>query len=57
MCVFLYISAGYTIFFLFFAENAQLHDEFEALYTILFKRPENYLKVRLGCYLETRSAD
>jgi hypothetical protein len=30
---------------LFFTETAQLRDEFEALYAILFKRPENYLKV------------
>ena len=30
---------------LFFSETAQLRDEFEALYSILFKRPENYLKV------------
>ena len=30
---------------LFFAENAKLSDEFEALYSTLFKRPENYLSV------------
>ena len=30
---------------LFFTETAQLHDEFEALYATLFKRPENYLKI------------
>ena len=30
---------------MFFTETAQLRDEFEALYSVLFKRPENYLKV------------
>jgi AAA+ ATPase superfamily predicted ATPase len=39
------LSVAQNVDQLFFAENAQLHDEFEALYTILFKRPENYLKV------------
>ena len=42
-------SAGYRNFFVifaavFFTETAQLRDEFEALYSVLFKRPENYLK-------------
>lgn len=30
---------------LFFTENAKLADEFEALYAILFNRPEKYIKV------------
>lgn len=30
---------------LFFAENAKLADEFEALYATLFNRPEKYIKV------------
>ena len=30
---------------LFFSENAKLSDEFEALYSTLFKRPENYVCV------------
>lgn len=30
---------------LFFAEDAKLADEFEALYSILFNRPEKYIKV------------
>lgn len=30
---------------LFFQENAQLKDEFEALYSTLFKRPEKYIDV------------
>lgn len=39
------LSVAQNIDRLFFAETAQLRDEFEALYSILFKRPENYLKV------------
>jgi AAA+ ATPase superfamily predicted ATPase len=39
------LSVAQNVDQLFFAENAQLNYEFEALYTILFKRPENYLKV------------
>lgn len=30
---------------LFFAENADLADEFDALYSMLFKQPENYINV------------
>ena len=39
------LSVAQNVDQLFFTETAQLRDEFEALYAILFKRPENYLKV------------
>ncbi|MBO5626859.1 MAG: AAA family ATPase [Prevotella sp.] len=39
------LSVAQNIDQLFFAETAQLRDEFEALYAVLFKRPENHLKV------------
>lgn len=39
------MSVAQNVDQLFFSETAQLHDEFEALYAVLFKRPENYLKV------------
>lgn len=39
------LSVAQNVDQLFFTETAQLRDEFEALYSILFKRPENYLKV------------
>ena len=39
------MSVAQNVDQLFFTETAQLRDEFEALYAILFKRPENYLKV------------
>lgn len=39
------LSVAQNIDQLFFSETAQLRDEFEALYSVLFKRPENYLKV------------
>ncbi len=39
------LSVAQNVDQLFFTETAQLHDEFEALYSTLFKRPENYLKV------------
>lgn len=39
------LSTAQNIDQLFFTETAQLRDEFDALYAILFKRPENYLKV------------
>lgn len=39
------LSVAQNVDQLFFVETAQLRDEFEALYSILFKRPENYLKV------------
>lgn len=38
-------SVAQNIDELFFAENAKLADEFEALYAILFDRPEKYIKV------------
>ena len=40
---------------LFFAETAQLRDEFDALYSILFKRPENYLKV-IECLSDSKKS-
>ena len=39
------LSVAQNVDQMFFAETAQLRDEFEALYSTLFKRPENYLKV------------
>ena len=39
------LSVAQNVDQLFFTETAQLRDEFEALYSVLFKRPENYLKV------------
>ena len=39
------LSVAQNVDQLFFSETAQLRDEFEALYSTLFKRPENYLKV------------
>ena len=39
------LSVAQNVDQLFFAETAQLRDEFDALYSILFKRTENYLKV------------
>lgn len=39
------LSISQNIDQLFFTEDAKLKDEFQALYHILFKRPENYLKV------------
>jgi AAA+ ATPase superfamily predicted ATPase len=39
------LSVAQNVDQLFFAETAQLRDEFEALYATLFKRPENYLRV------------
>lgn len=38
-------SVAQNIDELFFTENAKLADEFEALYAILFNRPEKYIKV------------
>ncbi|MCR4564761.1 MAG: ATP-binding protein [Bacteroidales bacterium] len=38
-------SVAQNIDCLFFSETAQLRDEFDALYAILFRRPENYLKI------------
>ncbi len=39
------LSVAQNVDQLFFTETAQLRDEFEALYSVLFKRPENYLKI------------
>ena len=39
------MSVAQNVDQLFFTETAPLRDEFEALYSILFKRPENYIKV------------
>ncbi len=39
------LSVAQNVDQLFFTETAQLRDEFEALYAILFKRPNNYLKI------------
>jgi hypothetical protein len=39
------LSVAQNIDYLFFAETAQLRDEFDALYSVLFRRPENYLEV------------
>ena len=39
------LSVAQNIDNMFFSETGQLRDEFEALYHILFKRPENYIKV------------
>ena len=47
------LSVAQNIDQLFFAETAQLRDEFEALYATLFKRPENYLKV-IACLSDGR---
>ena len=49
------LSVAQNIDQLFFAETAQLRDEFEALYAILFKRPENYLKV-IECLCDGRKS-
>lgn len=49
------LSVAQNIDQLFFAETAQLHDEFEALYSVLFKRPENYLKV-INCLSDGRKS-
>jgi len=39
------LSVAQNVDQLFFTETAQLRDEFEALYAVLFRRPESYLKV------------
>ena len=39
------LSVAQNIDQLFFTETAKLRDEFEALYSVLFKHPENYLKI------------
>lgn len=49
------LSVAQNIDQLMFSETAQLRDEFEALYAVLFKRPENYLKV-IGCLSDGRKS-
>jgi len=49
------MSVAQNVDQLFFTETAQLRDEFEALYAILFKRPENYLKV-IDCLSDGRKS-
>ena len=49
------LSVAQNIDQLFFTETAQLRDEFEALYAILFNRPENYLKV-IECMSDGRKS-
>ena len=49
------LSVAQNVDQLFFSETAQLHDEFEALYATLFKRPENYLKV-IECMSDGRKS-
>ena len=39
------LSAAQNIDQMFFSETAQLRDEFDALYSVLFKSPKNHLKV------------
>lgn len=39
------LSVAQNVDQLFFSETSQLRDEFDALYSILFKRPMNYIKV------------
>lgn len=49
------LSVAQNIDQLFFSDTAQLHDEFEALYSVLFKRPENHLKV-IQCLSDGRES-
>lgn len=49
------LSVAQNIDELFFSDTSPLRDEFEALYAVLFKRPENYLKV-VRCMGEGRKA-
>lgn len=49
------LSVAQNIDQLIFSETAQLRDEFEALYSVLFKRPENYLKV-IQCLSDGRKS-
>lgn len=49
------MSVAQNVDMLFFSETAQLHDEFEALYAVLFKRPENYLRV-IRCLCDGRKS-
>ena len=47
------LSVAQNIDQLFFSETAQLHDEFDALYSVLFKKPKNHLKV-IECLADGR---
>lgn len=49
------LSAAQNIDQLFFSETAQLRDEFDALYSVLFKSPKNYLKV-IECLSDGRKS-
>lgn len=49
------LSVAQNIDQLFFSETAQLRDEFEALYSVLFKSPKNYLKV-IECLSDGRKS-
>ena len=49
------LSVAQNIDQLFFMETAQLRDEFEALYSVLFKSPNNHLKV-IECMSDGRKA-
>lgn len=49
------LSVAQNVDELFFSETAQLRDEFEALYAVLFKRPENYLRV-IQCLSDGRKS-
>jgi len=49
------LSVAQNVDQLFFAETAQLRDEFEALYAVLFKHPDNYLKV-IKCMSDGRKS-
>ncbi len=49
------LSVAQNVDQLFFAETSQLRDEFAALYSVLFKRPENYLRV-IRCLSDGRKS-
>ncbi|MBQ9475661.1 MAG: ATP-binding protein [Bacteroidales bacterium] len=49
------LSVAQNIDRLFFSDTAQLRDEFDALYSILFKSPKNYLKV-VACLSDGRKS-
>ena len=49
------LSVAQNIDQLFFTETAQLRDEYEALYAVLFKRPQNYLKI-IQCMSDGRKS-
>lgn len=49
------MSAAQNIDQMFFSETAQLRDEFDALYSVLFKSPKNHLKV-IECLSDGRKS-